>query len=246
MADLMGSYIPDLVLKLDHSDLVELINHFSNAGKGWWGKFVSNPTAEVTALTSMTTLGVLIYNSFLTTRFSNSNRELLEQQARTALENKEIANRKLKLDILDKRWDCVKKYNEYYKVIIIDLLSFIHAEYDILSLETTEKTLIMVLSKDFSIRRRAIKEIVIMENEFYSLMGDETFKKYLNIKSELENFDEQLLDRVRSEYSDSWAEEIRNHQHLLTSILSPVFAANKDLMESLNRHELLGFRNIGS
>ncbi|WP_264814266.1 hypothetical protein [Gluconobacter albidus] len=118
------------------------------AHQTFWEKFFDTPvavvaacSAVVTVFVSVGTLGVTIFNSFLTKKFTEANHDLAKQQAdiaksnhgiakqqaEIALENKEISKRKYNLDVINKRWDLFGTYLSDYRISSSSIIgNFLH------------------------------------------------------------------------------------------------------------------------
>jgi len=221
MADLMGSYIPDLVLKIDNGELVQLLNHLPNvpAHQTFWEKFFDTPVAVVaacsaivTVFVSFGTLGVTIFNSVLTKKFTEanhdlarqqavitkSNHDIAKQQAETALENKEIAKRKYNLDVINKRWSFLQGYLDEIDIICANIVM----EYGIEYLEKTNEIDIYVFYnyrlKDLIRKKKAYNEIKSYEIIFKSFISPETEHYFHILASDIE-----VLFSKMTRYNDS-------------------------------------------
>ncbi|NHN89633.1 hypothetical protein [Acetobacter conturbans] len=90
----------DVVVHLAGSDLTALLDHIPTATVSGWQTFVAVGTPIVTAATSIITACVLIANRKLT-------KDLAESNIILAKENKEISEKKLNLDMFNKRCEYI-------------------------------------------------------------------------------------------------------------------------------------------
>ena len=243
MADLMGSYIPDLVLKIDNGELVQLLNHLPNvpAHQSFWEKFFDTPMAVVgagsalcTVIFSFLTWRVTSTNSRLTKQFSEANHDLAKQQTATALENKEIAKRKYNLDVINKRWSFLQAYLDGIDIICRSIVMEFTEECP----EKLEEKNAIVFSeyrlKDIIRKKKSYNEIKSYDIIFKSFLSLETEKYFQKTEEDIEilfneistyKFDESAASQVSDlliEY-ENHLEKYKNEIYHSRSIFTASF-----------------------
>ncbi|WP_145995671.1 hypothetical protein [Gluconobacter albidus] len=132
MADLMGSYIPDLVLKIDNGELIQLLNHLPQSPEpmSWWQTFIHTPAAVVAACSAIPT----VIFSFLTWRVTSTNsritKDFAEENHKIAQKQAKTAENKLNLDLFNKRIEYLKSHNDKINELFRDPIDTLIKEYN--------------------------------------------------------------------------------------------------------------------